>query len=225
MLGIDTIAIMKGSKKADLAYKFINSLFDPHVQAEVAKLKKGSPVVTRRQARSGDRQAARCLHHRRPVEEAGDHHRPQAARGKDRGMAQMVRREHHELTARQRPDPHMRPADPCVAAAYDSRHRFCASFRHPGGAVCRWPSGRAGRGAAVQPARLCAGFARGRRLHARQFHRAPEAALCAGCSSIRCGSASSPHSSRCVRQAIRSPTRWCTHTIGALKSDASWSSP
>ena len=46
VLGIDTIAIMKGSKKADLAYKFINKLLDPAIQAEVAKIKKGSPVVT-----------------------------------------------------------------------------------------------------------------------------------------------------------------------------------
>ena len=46
VLGIDTIAIMKGSKKADLAYKFINLMFDPGIQAEVAKIKKGSPVVS-----------------------------------------------------------------------------------------------------------------------------------------------------------------------------------
>src|SRR3954466_4412305 len=45
VLGIDTVAIMKGSKKAHLAYKFINIALDPQVQAEVAKFKKGSPVV------------------------------------------------------------------------------------------------------------------------------------------------------------------------------------
>jgi putative spermidine/putrescine transport system substrate-binding protein len=45
ILGIDTVAIMKGSKKADLAYKFINATLDPEVQAEIAKFKKGSPVV------------------------------------------------------------------------------------------------------------------------------------------------------------------------------------
>src|SRR5882672_955133 len=45
VLGIDTIAIMKGSKKAELAYKFINALYDPEIQAEIAKLKKGSPAV------------------------------------------------------------------------------------------------------------------------------------------------------------------------------------
>jgi len=46
VLGIDTIAIMKGSKKVDLAYKFINIMLDPAIQAEVATLKKGSPVVS-----------------------------------------------------------------------------------------------------------------------------------------------------------------------------------
>jgi putative spermidine/putrescine transport system substrate-binding protein len=45
VLGIDTIAIMKGSPKVELAYKFINTLLDPAVQSEVARLKKGSPVV------------------------------------------------------------------------------------------------------------------------------------------------------------------------------------
>ena len=45
VLGVDTVAIMKGSKKADLAYKFINTLYDPEVQAEMAKIKKGSPAV------------------------------------------------------------------------------------------------------------------------------------------------------------------------------------
>jgi putative spermidine/putrescine transport system substrate-binding protein len=45
VLGIDTVAIMKGSKHAELAYKFINAALDPQVQAEVAKFKKGSPVV------------------------------------------------------------------------------------------------------------------------------------------------------------------------------------
>ena len=38
VLGIDTVAIMKGSKRAELAYKFINIALDPQVQAEVAKL-------------------------------------------------------------------------------------------------------------------------------------------------------------------------------------------
>src|ERR1700704_2251219 len=45
VLGIDTIGIMKGSKKADLAYKFINTLPDPAIQSQIATLKKGSPVV------------------------------------------------------------------------------------------------------------------------------------------------------------------------------------
>jgi len=45
VVGIDNVAIMKGTKKADLAYKFINTLYDPEIQAEIAKLKKGSPAV------------------------------------------------------------------------------------------------------------------------------------------------------------------------------------
>src|SRR5258707_3330936 len=40
VLGVDTVAIMKGSKKSELAYKFINALYDPDIQAEIAKLKK-----------------------------------------------------------------------------------------------------------------------------------------------------------------------------------------
>jgi len=42
---IDTIGIMKGTKKAELAYKFINTLLDPAIQSQIATLKKGSPVV------------------------------------------------------------------------------------------------------------------------------------------------------------------------------------
>ena len=46
VLGIDTVAINKGSKHADLAYKFINMALDPEVQGKIADLKKGSPTVT-----------------------------------------------------------------------------------------------------------------------------------------------------------------------------------
>jgi putative spermidine/putrescine transport system substrate-binding protein len=46
VLGIDTIGVMKGTKKADLAYKFIDAVLDPAVQAQIANLKKGSPVVS-----------------------------------------------------------------------------------------------------------------------------------------------------------------------------------
>ena len=46
VLGIDTVAINKGSKRVDLAYKFINIALDPVVQAKIAALKKGSPTVT-----------------------------------------------------------------------------------------------------------------------------------------------------------------------------------
>lgn len=45
ILGIDTVAVMKGTKKADLAYKFIDATLDPEVQAEMAKFKKASPAV------------------------------------------------------------------------------------------------------------------------------------------------------------------------------------
>jgi putative spermidine/putrescine transport system substrate-binding protein len=45
VLGVDAVAIMNGSKHVDLAYKFINALYDPVVQAEIADQKKGSPVV------------------------------------------------------------------------------------------------------------------------------------------------------------------------------------
>jgi putative spermidine/putrescine transport system substrate-binding protein len=45
VLGIDTMGIMKGTTKADLAYKFLNIALDPAVQAQISELKKGSPVV------------------------------------------------------------------------------------------------------------------------------------------------------------------------------------
>lgn len=45
VLGIDSAAIMTGSKKQELAYKFINMLLDPEIQAQIAKQKKGSPAV------------------------------------------------------------------------------------------------------------------------------------------------------------------------------------
>ena len=45
VLGVDTVAIMNGSKNVDMAHKFINVLYDPEIQAEIAKRKKGSPAV------------------------------------------------------------------------------------------------------------------------------------------------------------------------------------
>jgi putative spermidine/putrescine transport system substrate-binding protein len=45
VLGVDAVAIMSGSKHGELAYKFINALYDPVVQAQIADQKKGSPVV------------------------------------------------------------------------------------------------------------------------------------------------------------------------------------
>lgn len=45
VLGVDTVAIMKGSKQKELAHKFINIALDPQVQAQIATFKKGSPTV------------------------------------------------------------------------------------------------------------------------------------------------------------------------------------
>jgi putative spermidine/putrescine transport system substrate-binding protein len=44
IVGIDNIAINKGTKKMDLAYKFINAALDPQVQAEIVKIKKMGPM-------------------------------------------------------------------------------------------------------------------------------------------------------------------------------------
>lgn len=46
VLGIDAVGVMKGAKNVDAAYKFINALLDPEVQAAIAAFKKGSPTVT-----------------------------------------------------------------------------------------------------------------------------------------------------------------------------------
>jgi putative spermidine/putrescine transport system substrate-binding protein len=99
VLGIDTVAIMKGSKKADLAYKFINTLYDPEIQAEIAKLKKGSPAVLNAKLDPEIAKLPWRLHHRRAME-AADQYRLQAARREDGRMAQMVCREYHELIRR-----------------------------------------------------------------------------------------------------------------------------
>lgn len=45
VLGIDTMAITKGSNKVDLAYKFMNIALSPEVQSKIVALKKASPVV------------------------------------------------------------------------------------------------------------------------------------------------------------------------------------
>jgi putative spermidine/putrescine transport system substrate-binding protein len=45
VVGIDTMAIMKGSKRADLAYKFMNIALSPEVQGKIVALQKASPVV------------------------------------------------------------------------------------------------------------------------------------------------------------------------------------
>ncbi|ARU96134.1 polyamine ABC transporter substrate-binding protein [Tatumella citrea] len=46
VLGVDTIGINKGTKHADLAYKFINIALNPKIQEQVAKIYRGSPTVT-----------------------------------------------------------------------------------------------------------------------------------------------------------------------------------
>lgn len=46
VLGVDTMGITAGSDKQELAYKFINAALDPEVQAKIAQIKKGSPVVS-----------------------------------------------------------------------------------------------------------------------------------------------------------------------------------
>jgi putative spermidine/putrescine transport system substrate-binding protein len=45
VLGVDTMAIMKGSTKTDLAYKFINIALSPEVQSKIVAAKKASPVI------------------------------------------------------------------------------------------------------------------------------------------------------------------------------------
>lgn len=46
VLGVDTMGITAGSDKQDLAYQFLNAALDPEVQAQIAEIKKGSPVVS-----------------------------------------------------------------------------------------------------------------------------------------------------------------------------------
>ena len=83
VLGIDTVAIMKGTKKAELAYKFINIDARSRRAGRDRQVQEGQPGGRRCQARSRRGQAPRRVHDRRPVEQPGHHHRPQAARGED----------------------------------------------------------------------------------------------------------------------------------------------
>lgn len=46
IIGIDTVGIMKGTDKLDLAYQFINAALDPEVQAEIVRIKRGGPAVS-----------------------------------------------------------------------------------------------------------------------------------------------------------------------------------
>ena len=45
VLGVDTMAIMKGTTRADLAYKFLNIALSADVQSKIVASKKASPVV------------------------------------------------------------------------------------------------------------------------------------------------------------------------------------
>lgn len=45
VLGVDSMGIMKGSKKQDLAYKFMNIALSPEVQSKIVALKKASPII------------------------------------------------------------------------------------------------------------------------------------------------------------------------------------
>lgn len=46
VLGVDTMGIMKGTKKADLAYKFMDIALSAEAQSKIVASKKASPVVT-----------------------------------------------------------------------------------------------------------------------------------------------------------------------------------
>jgi len=46
VLGVDTMGITAGTDQEELAYKFINAALDPEVQARIAEIKRGSPVVS-----------------------------------------------------------------------------------------------------------------------------------------------------------------------------------
>ena len=46
VLGVDSVGIMKGTRHIESAYKFMNTLLDPDIQAKIAAFKKGSPTVT-----------------------------------------------------------------------------------------------------------------------------------------------------------------------------------
>ena len=48
VLGVDAVAIMSGSKHVDLDHKFINVLYDPGVQAEIADAEEGKPRRSQR---------------------------------------------------------------------------------------------------------------------------------------------------------------------------------
>lgn len=54
VLGVDSMGIMKGSKKVDLAYKFMDIALSPEVQSKIVAYKKASPVVDNAKVSSED---------------------------------------------------------------------------------------------------------------------------------------------------------------------------
>ena len=45
VLGIDSMGIMKGTKRQELAYKFMNIALSPEVQSKIVAMKKASPII------------------------------------------------------------------------------------------------------------------------------------------------------------------------------------
>jgi putative spermidine/putrescine transport system substrate-binding protein len=45
ILGVDSMGIMKGSKKQELAHRFMNIALSPEVQSKIVAMKKASPIV------------------------------------------------------------------------------------------------------------------------------------------------------------------------------------
>ena len=179
------------------------SLLDPAVQAEIATLKKGSPVVTNAKLDPEVAKLPGVFTTRRPVEQGSAGHRPQAARREDRRMAQVVHRERHQLM---RHPPGLRLAqarrsfasmvrlDRAIAGRTRARPlpasgRSSGCSRRPAGWSRRVFAVAMAGDPAIQRARPYPRLARRRRLHARQFHRRCCARSTRGSSSTRSGSA------------------------------------
>ena len=92
IIGIDTVGINKGTKKLDLAYKFINIALDPATQIAGGQQAEDGARQPAGEGRPGDRQTARHVHHGAAVEGPGHRHRPQATLRAARRLAQVVYR-------------------------------------------------------------------------------------------------------------------------------------